>query len=371
MKLYLKTRADKIIFIFTIILLVCLLFTYLPAISNPENSSFISFFGLVYVPVLFLNVIMLLYWLIRLNMKIFLLILVGILAGYHIFLNTFSFHAAAGIKKHQELRLMTYNVNHFKNNGDKGSSRHKQVITLIDSLNPDIVCLQDWLTKSGKHFNTLSSLMSSINAKYKYWQPLTRGRIGMAIVSKYPIISSGLVRFSKTPDNDYQCLYADIKIGNRLIRVYNVHLQSFGLNPTELEYINGASSQAKKKENISALAIMGKFQDAFITRSRQVKAIKAHIKNCPYPFAIAGDFNDTPASYTVNSLASHLQNAFREKGAGLGTTYHYSFLNFQIDYILMSRQAFTVKNYAIVKSDLSDHYPVYTDIEFVAIKSKQ
>lgn len=364
MKLNLKTRADKIILIFTIALFVCLLFTYLSAISDPENSSFISFFGLVYVPVLFLNVVTLLYWLIRLNIKIFLLILVGIGVGYPIFLNTFSFHPVGGNKKHQDLRLLTYNVNHFKNNGDKGTLRHKQVITLIDSLNPDIACLQDWLTTSGKHFNTLSSLMSRIDAKYKYWQPLTRGRIGMAIVSKYPIISSGLVRFSKTPDNDYQCIYADIKIGTQLIRVYNVHLQSFGLNPTELEYINGSSSQAKVKADVSVFAMAGKFQDAFKTRARQVKAIKAHIKDCPYPFIIAGDFNDTPASYCFNSLSSQLQNAFREKGSGLGTTYHYSFLNFQIDYVLMSKQHLAIRNYGIIKSDLSDHYPLYVDFKF-------
>ena len=58
---------------------------------------------------------------------------------------------------------------------------------------------------------------------------------------------------------------------------------------------------------------------------------------CPYPYIISGDFNDTPSSYAVNQMAKGFKNAFREKGTGLGRTYNGDFPNYQIDYIMASR----------------------------------
>ena len=89
--------------------------------------------------------------------------------------------------------------------------------------------------------------------------------------------------------------------------------------------------------------------------------IKAHAALCPYPYIISGDFNDTPASYSVNQMAKGLKNAFREKGTGFGRTYNGSFPNYQIDYIMASPQ-FDVASYQITERKLSDHYPVRSDL---------
>ena len=80
------------------------------------------------------------------------------------------------------------------------------------------------------------------------------------------------------------------------------------------------------------------------------------------PYIIAGDFNDTPTSFAVNSIAKGLKNTFSEKGNGFGITYNGAFPNFQIDYILTTPN-FNVKNYQIIKKKLSDHYAVVSDLE--------
>ena len=92
--------------------------------------------------------------------------------------------------------------------------------------------------------------------------------------------------------------------------------------------------------------------------------IKDHAAQCPYPYIISGDFNDTPSSYAVNAMAQGLKNAFREKGSGFGRTYNGNFPNYQIDYIMASPQ-FEVADYQIIEKRLSDHYPVRSDLLLV------
>ena len=90
--------------------------------------------------------------------------------------------------------------------------------------------------------------------------------------------------------------------------------------------------------------------------------LKEHTEESPHPYIIAGDFNDTPISYTVKTISRGMNNSFREMGSGFGVTYNGAFPNFQIDYIFTSPE-FTVKNYLIINKKLSDHYPVRTDLE--------
>ena len=105
-----------------------------------------------------------------------------------------------------------------------------------------------------------------------------------------------------------------------------------------------------------------RLKKAFIKRGEQVKILKADTEKCTIPYIIAGDFNDTPISYTVNTISAGMKNSFREKGSGFGVTYNGEFPNFQIDYILTSPE-FSIKNYLIVDKKLSDHYAVRTDLE--------
>lgn len=74
-----------------------------------------------------------------------------------------------------------------------------------------------------------------------------------------------------------------------------------------------------------------------------------------------GDFNDTPMSYSVNTVGKNMYNAFEEKGFGWGVTHFGMLPLFQIDYILCDK-AITVDNYGIIKERLSDHYPIWADL---------
>ena len=96
---------------------------------------------------------------------------------------------------------------------------------------------------------------------------------------------------------------------------------------------------------------------AFSIRARQARTVAAHIRRCPYPVIVCGDFNDTPLSYTYHVLGKQLQDAFAEAGFGLSNTYNGLLPSFRIDYILYSSH-FKAVSYSCDRIDLSDHFPV-------------
>ena len=102
-------------------------------------------------------------------------------------------------------------------------------------------------------------------------------------------------------------------------------------------------------------------KNAFLKRSSQVDEVKAHFKTCNTSYIVAGDFNDTPASFAVTQITDSLNNAFLKQGTGLGRTYNGKFPNFQIDYIAATPDI-NVVNYRVIEAKLSDHFPVRSDL---------
>jgi endonuclease/exonuclease/phosphatase family metal-dependent hydrolase len=132
------------------------------------------------------------------------------------------------------------------------------------------------------------------------------------------------------------------------------------LQDEEKEFIQKATTEHVKDEERTR-QVGRKLKAAFTNRSEQAKSLRAHIENSPYPCVVMGDFNDTPMSYSVNTIGQGMYNAFEKQGFGWGVTHHALIPIFQIDYIFCGKQLF-VDNYGIVKEKLSDHYPIWADL---------
>jgi endonuclease/exonuclease/phosphatase (EEP) superfamily protein YafD len=74
---------------------------------------------------------------------------------------------------------------------------------------------------------------------------------------------------------------------------------------------------------------------------------------------VAGDFNDTPISYTYRKMRRGLNDAFVEAGYGAGFTYKGKYPPNRIDYVLYTDELECV-DFDIVKVRYSDHYPIIT-----------
>ncbi|MGV8879009.1 MAG: endonuclease/exonuclease/phosphatase family protein [Sphingobacteriaceae bacterium] len=356
---------DRLVLLLNMVASLALLISYLASIVDPRKIWQLAFFGLAYPGLLLVNLIILFYWVLRKKNWV-LLPLSCILIGWNVLLNNVSFRSGTkdGPKQSaDQIRVMTYNVHNFKRFGAKNDKSTKDdILNIIKMEQPDIICFQEFYTRRQGEFAIRDSLRKILNSNYYYFQPVSLNKyeaIGMAIFSKLPIVKQGLVPFKDSHSNN-QCLYTDLQKGKRLFRVYNVHLQSINFKPEDYSYLDSVSNKGKA-DIPGSRRIGSKLKQAFLKRSEQVILVKTHAQESAYPYLIAGDFNDTPASFAVNKMATGIQNTFREKGSGFSKTYNGMFPNYQIDYIMASA-AFQVLNYKVLEKKLSDHYPVRSDL---------
>ena len=358
---------SKFILTMNIFAVCALLLSYLASFIDPEKFWIFSFFGLAYPAILAINILFIIYWLIRMP-KLALLSGITILAGLSIIQNYIGFRESTAIMVPKSsdsfIRVMTYNVHNFKQFGDKNDKFTKeQILNVIRNEQPDVICFQEFFSRKRGEYNFRKLILQILETEHYYFKPSTDNgyeAIGMAIFSKFPIVNKGNIQFAKKM-NLNEAVYADIQKGDKTFRVYNVHFQSISFQPEDYRYLKKVKSEIETDVE-SSKKIGSRLKRAFIKRGNQARLLKEETEKSPHPYIVAGDFNDTPISYTVKTISRGMNNSFREMGSGFGITYNGAFPNFQIDYIFTSPE-FTVKNYLIINKKLSDHYPVRTDLE--------
>lgn len=358
---------SKGIFLLNVFAAAALLLSYLAPYVNPRTFWPIAFLGIGYSTLLVINCLFVVYWLAR-RPRIALLSLLVFLVGWGPFRKHIGFSKRAteqtvSYPDSSHLRVMSYNV-HFFSPAEETSNTFvckSEMLALIDSIAPDILCLQEFLTREKGEHNVLETFRREHGYVHQHFFASSQNEYeayGLAILSKYPIVASG-----KLDEHWYGIngtIYADVAYGDDTLRIYNVHLRSFGFQKEDYEFI--AAPPKTLEQDVSSTRRIGwRLRHAFEARSEPAEALRKHRETADEPYLIVGDFNDTPLSYAVNHVASGMQNAFRIRGQGWGETYNGAFPNFQIDYILASKDL-AIHNYQVIKKKLSDHYPVWADI---------
>ena len=360
------TFLDQLVRLIAIVLVIALVLGFLAGKFDPREHKYIPYFGLAYPFVLCLNVMMIAWWCIRKRWNFAAVTAILILIGWQAFNASFGFvgEKGEGPKTNEtSIRMMTYNVHNFKPYGEEIIETVKeQMLDLIQDENPDIICFQEYFTRHKGPYDITDSLKRILKTPYFYFVPISENDYeahGLAIFTKYPIKNKGKINFLDNY-NGNSSIWVDLQVQNKVVRVYNVHLQSIAFEKEDYNYLDKVKTEMDA-ELMPAIRILRMLKTAFRKRSDQVDIMKAHMKDCSIPFIIAGDFNDTPASYAVTQLTSSLNNTFIKQGTGFGRTYNGKFPNFQIDYISTTKQ-FEVLNYHITEAKLSDHFPVRSDL---------
>ena len=359
------TFFDKVILWLNYLLCAALLLSYLAPVVNPSSYWLIAFFGLAYPILLVIALLFAFYWILRKSLW-FLLPVIVISIGWSMLNKNFGLRASTKpgtTKDSNAIRIMTYNVHDFKRYGSNNdTSTRNEILEIIKDKNPDMIGFQEFYTRNYGPYhmvNALKKLLKTNNYYLAGFDANQTDSIGMAIFSKYPIVSRGLIMLSDNRNDENQCIYVDVKKGGKMFRMYSVHLESIHFESEDYSYLKGIPQGNTNMHSTKRLA--AKLKLAFIKRAKQVFKVKESAAACPYPYIISGDFNDTPSSYAVNQMSKGLKNAFCEKGSGFGKTYNGDFPNFQIDYIMVN-PGFDVLNYDIIEKRLSDHYPVVSDV---------
>jgi endonuclease/exonuclease/phosphatase family metal-dependent hydrolase len=321
---------------------------FAPAISPSVFWPF-AFLGLLYPTLLAINIIFIAVWAFQ-RKWYFALSLGVILVGWSQFRTIIGMSLSA-TPPPNGLRIMTYNVFGFGyvRNINRSVPLWREQMA---EYHPDILCLQEfaYYPTVDKYF--LPAIKNEGKMPYGVWRKLEE----FAIFSRYPILNSEVHFFGST--NGYRI--ADLQIGEKKVRVFNVHLQSNAI--THLANQVAESGSLEKKTWLNIRGIFGRFRRAARKRTEQSQLISRLIAQSPYPVILCGDFNDVPQSYSYQTLTTYLKDTFKSRGWGLGFTYAGIIPGLRIDYVLTD-PAFPIYRCQRGRPAFSDHRPVIVDLQ--------
>ncbi|MCF8225290.1 MAG: endonuclease/exonuclease/phosphatase family protein [Bacteroidales bacterium] len=340
-----------------------LLISYSAPFIDPSKILFPAFFGLIYPYILLVNLIFLIYWIIRFRKEL-LISLLAIIIGWTHLMNflPMNFSGNNDIPSNNApewISIMSYNVRTFdKYKWSRSENSREGIFRIIKEESPAVICFQEFYTvnKKGRHEVDIIDRLKThpYNAVYYARKSSPNTGIGIATFSKYPIVKTSRIPFDNTLN---QAVYTDIWVGNDTVRIFNIHLQSIKFAHNNYSFIDTLSLKYSNQQIKEVKEIGMKLKDAFIQRSEQSIIIHRYIKNSPHPVIVAGDFNDTPVSFAYTRIKKGLHDAFREAGRGLGNTYAGDLPSFRIDFILYSKEI-EATGFKRIKSRFSDHFPI-------------
>ncbi|HLF51739.1 endonuclease/exonuclease/phosphatase family protein [Flavobacterium sp.] len=334
---------NKAMFFFNIVLAVLTFVAYVLPFLAPKLFPILSVLTLILPLFLIMNGLFFVYWGIQFKKQLFLsglVLLMGIT-----FINKFYKFSATNIPRvESDFVVMSYNVrlfNLFKWLND--DQVPNEILTFINEQNPDILCIQEY------------SSSAKIDLKiYPYEYVFMQGdkiKTGQAIFSKYPIINNGNIIF---PNSNNNAIFADIKKGKDIIRVYNMHLQSIKISPDVNEISENIDGINQEKSQM----VIKRISKAFKKQQQQAEIIMNHKNKCEYPIIICGDMNNSAFSYVYRSIKGSLKDSFEEAGDGFGPTYSFKYYPARIDYIFVD-PSMKVKSYESFPEFInSDHFPI-------------
>ncbi len=326
---------NKIIYFINIVFAILLLFSFVLPFLPPKTFALLSVLNLGVSFLIIINVLFFLFWLIKLKKQMMLSFLVLII-GYFSFGSLYRFSSSKKIENSNNFKVMNYNVrlfNLYEWIPEKGVET--KMADFIKTETPDILSIQEY----HPHKNIDLSFF-----KYKF-EELSgeKTKYGQAIFSQFPIVNSGSIEFTNTPNN---AIFTDVVKGKDTIRIYNVHLESLRIN-TEIESLKKEDSERLYK----------RIGSTFKMQQYQTELFLMHKKQCKYKMIICGDFNNTAFSYVYRKIKGDLNDTFKEAGNGFGRTYDFKFFPVRIDFIF-SDDTFAVNGFKVYDAHFSDHYPI-------------
>jgi len=356
--------ATKLLVVVNLFFICLLLSSYLSLYISPDKFWPLAFAGLAYPVILVFNLFFVLFWLVFLK-KYFLLSLITILLGYNQIKSHIKFSGSdRTLSFENSIKVMSYNVRLFDLynwRNESGKTTRAEIFSLFQSESSDILCIQDYYSGTGKHADFADTISKQSGYKYRSVELFDKKTnvlpYGLAIFSKYPIIRTLKIEFPNSRVNF--CQSCDVMIGKDTIRIMNLHFESVKFGKEDYSFVSEitAAPAANEKVKKGFIAILSKMKHAFIKRSVQSETVAEFIRNSPYPVILAGDFNDTPVSYSYRQIANELDDSFVDAGKGLGQTHTQMLPMLRIDYIFHSKTLQTVEHRTINK-DYSDHFPV-------------
>ncbi|MFN8776220.1 MAG: endonuclease/exonuclease/phosphatase family protein [Flavobacteriales bacterium] len=358
-----RSRIGQLLYVCNVALVAGLLLCYLSFHVSPSSMGYFALMAFLYPLLLLANVAFVMMWLMRRRYRRMVIPVVAIAMGWSHAADLLQISAEDEVAEdEQEIKVMTWNVHLFGlYDWDNNERTRDAMFDLLDEEEADILCMQEFFHSDDEdYFQTRDTLRDFLPTRYFHERytasPRRHHYFGVIIFSRFPIVKRGNIPFEGDANN--YCIYADVKVGDDTVRVYNAHLQSIRLGKQDYEVVEENTESQELKEG--SFRIMRKVRRALIRREDQVERIMEHIAQSPHRAVLCGDFNDPPHSWSYNRFEDLLEDSFTEGGNGLSNTFnHKAFPPLRIDYVLHSPGIRTLE-YRRRTEDLSDHFPVIT-----------
>ena len=344
-----RTIGSTLFSLLALVLAAALLLSYLALFFNPTDFRLPMFFGLYFIPILLLNLLVLLIALLKYR-RALLIPVIALIPTLFLADRFVKFGREEQAVSGKPVKVLTYNVGRYSAGGRRVTANESvsNIRRLLAEQDADIVCLQEFAVPD-------TTAMSTYLPEYPYRaKHLFKGNryFGNMTLSRYPIRHVESLTF---PDSRNLSLVTDIDIAGQSVRVYNCHLESYSISFTAL-----VKRLFRKSHFTDEMAqVHGKMREATRRRSSQVDALLSSEAASPYPNLVCGDFNDTPISYTYHRLIQTKKDSFAEAGTGFGATYSVLWPMLRVDYILLP-QDYVADRHETLRVPWSDHYPVTT-----------
>ncbi len=342
-----------------------LLLSYLSAHVSPATFWPLAFFGMAYPFLLVANLLCIVWWFLFRRKRLWPSLIAIVLGWGHVG----EYVQLLGDKDAPDevakpFKVMSWNVRLF-DLYDWSHSDHtrEEILRTLRLEDADILCMQEFLNeRKSKH-----PIRQVLLKDYRFTQcadaytaHTRRGHdFGIATYSTFPIVNKGTIQFPDDLNN--LCLWTDIVIGNDTVRVYNAHLASIRFGDLDYRFMKEVvKGEGTDSISTAGTRIMDRLKNAFIRRATEVERITKHMRTSPHPVIWCGDLNDTPMSYSYQTLrGSGLEDAFEESGSGVGHTYIGAFPSFRIDHVLHG-DALRAWDFRTLPEELSDHRAITT-----------
>lgn len=368
--------TKRFLIITNIVVVLVFLLACANAFLHPDRWWVISLLGLIFPLLLILVFGFFIFWLFFYSRHLSLISLFALMIGWQ---NIHAFLAFSITKKQIEqkpanaLRVLTWNVRRWDDFITKkaAASGHRvKMMEFIRQQNADLLCLQEFY----EPFNikeltpNIAYIQEQLHYPYyffsrDYKSKSGRYETGVIIFSRYPITNTIRVRYDSSSVNTgtESLIEADINANGKIVRLCTTHLQSVLFRPKDfrdVEIIRNVDDSVLE----ASKSILKKLKRAFGLRGKQADIVRAELDKSPYPVIICGDFNDVPNSYTYFRIRGDRQDAYIQKGFGIGRTYIHLSPTLRIDYIMTDKK-FNILQCSKFALPYSDHHPVMADME--------
>lgn len=337
-----------------------LLLSFLSVVADPAKAWFFTIFGLLFIPLFIVNLILFV-WALKRRSKSFVIPVIALLPSIFFIGAYFQFPSSSrpSMPSDEEsaVRIVTYNVGRFMQPDKKKVAGGRKacsdsVRSFLASQDADIICLQEFYASDLKE---VQSFAKGIGKGYRPEYYLFKGRYGYygnVTFSRMKARDKGVVKFE---DSANLAIYTDYSAGGRTFRVYNCHFESYNIS------MSGILRSVRRQDREALKETEHKMRRGITRRPRQVNQVMENISKSPVPAFVCGDFNDSPMSYTYYRLSKGRDDSFRKAGEWFGSTFSFLWPLLRIDYVLLPHQ-FEALSHRTPHKPYSDHYPVVAEV---------